>query len=185
MESTATYPVTAKLPSLTWQRKLNCDDIALSEFNLKLKEMVTLAPLGFRLWKYLQEEKAKGKDALFINPFIKRVYSSCQGVPIGGMGILLVEILEFLAIISIQSLGQITFSKNGRWSPRRTLAPHKICITILCECRTSKELPSVTFAIAAEENDAVHVSECPFFVISGDSQGITAKDMWNEVKKVI
>lgn len=76
----------AKLPPLTWQRKLNCDDISLSEFDLKLKEMVALAPLGFRLWRYLQEEKAKGKDSIFINPFIKRVYSSCQGVPLGGMG---------------------------------------------------------------------------------------------------
>ncbi|KAJ8529738.1 hypothetical protein K7X08_036573 [Anisodus acutangulus] len=54
---------------------------------------------------------------------------------------------------------------------------------VLLHHMTSKELPSVTFAIAAEENNAVHVSDCPFFVITGDSQGITAKDKWNEVKK--
>ena len=42
----------------------------------------------------------------------------------------------------------------------------------------------MTFAIAAEETDGIHVSECPFFVISGNSQGITAKDMWHEIKEV-
>ena len=42
----------------------------------------------------------------------------------------------------------------------------------------------MTFAIAAEETDGVHVSECPYFVISGNSQGITAKDMWQETKEV-
>lgn len=50
--------------------------------------------------------------------------------------------------------------------------------------RTANGLPSVTFAIAAEETDDVHVSECPCFVVSGDSQGITAKDMWHEIKEV-
>ncbi|PQM42259.1 non-lysosomal glucosylceramidase [Prunus yedoensis var. nudiflora] len=44
-------------------------------------------------------------------------------------------------------------------------------------------LPPVTFAIAAEETDGIHVSECPCFVISGDSKGITAKDMWKEIKE--
>lgn len=42
----------------------------------------------------------------------------------------------------------------------------------------------MTFAIAAEETDAVHVSECPCFVISGNCQGISAKDMWQEIKEV-
>ncbi|GMY07917.1 non-lysosomal glucosylceramidase-like [Fagus crenata] len=48
---------------------------------------------------------------------------------------------------------------------------------------TANEQAPVTFAIAAEETDGVHVSECPCFLISGDSQGITAKDMWHEIKK--
>lgn len=42
----------------------------------------------------------------------------------------------------------------------------------------------MTFAIAAEETDVVHVSECPCFVISGNSKGITARDMWHEIKEV-
>ena len=50
--------------------------------------------------------------------------------------------------------------------------------------RTANECPPVTFAIAAEETDGVHVSKCPYFVISGNSQGITAKDMWQEIKEV-
>ncbi|KAJ0087545.1 hypothetical protein Patl1_07696 [Pistacia atlantica] len=41
----------------------------------------------------------------------------------------------------------------------------------------------VSFAIAAKETADVFVTECPCFVISGDSRGITAKDMWNEIKK--
>lgn len=54
----------------------------------------------------------------------------------------------------------------------------------LLKYRTANGLPSVNFAIAAEENDLVHVSECLSFVISGESQGITAKDMWSEIKEV-
>ncbi|XP_021860562.1 uncharacterized protein [Spinacia oleracea] len=41
----------------------------------------------------------------------------------------------------------------------------------------------VSFAIAAEGNDGVHISECPCFVISGDSEGITAEGMWKEMKE--
>uniref|UniRef100_A0A803LJX5 Non-lysosomal glucosylceramidase n=1 Tax=Chenopodium quinoa TaxID=63459 RepID=A0A803LJX5_CHEQI len=48
---------------------------------------------------------------------------------------------------------------------------------------TANENPSVSFAIAAEDKDGVHVSECPCFVISGDSEGITAEDMWKEMKE--
>ncbi|BFG19959.1 hypothetical protein CerSpe_062330 [Prunus speciosa] len=54
---------------------------------------------------------------------------------------------------------------------------------VLLHHRTANGLPPVTFAIAAEETDGIHVSECPCFVISGDSKGITAKDMWKEIKE--
>lgn len=54
----------------------------------------------------------------------------------------------------------------------------------ICQSRTANGLPPVTFAIAAEETDGIHVSECPCFVISGDSKGITAKEMWQEIKEV-
>ncbi|KAG5548796.1 hypothetical protein RHGRI_014222 [Rhododendron griersonianum] len=50
--------------------------------------------------------------------------------------------------------------------------------------RTANGVSPITFAIAAEETDGVHVSECPCFVIDGNSQGITAKDMWHEIKEV-
>ena len=49
--------------------------------------------------------------------------------------------------------------------------------------RTTDGHPPVTFAIAAEQTDGVHVSECPRFVISGNSKGITAKDIWYEIKE--
>ncbi|GLT75667.1 hypothetical protein SLA2020_473720 [Shorea laevis] len=53
---------------------------------------------------------------------------------------------------------------------------------ILLHHKTANGLPPVTFAIAAKETTDVHVSECPSFLISGNAQGITAKDMWNEIK---
>ncbi|KAK6143402.1 hypothetical protein DH2020_023750 [Rehmannia glutinosa] len=43
--------------------------------------------------------------------------------------------------------------------------------------------PPVTFAIAAQETDEIRVSECPCFLISGISQIITAKEMWEEIKE--
>lgn len=55
---------------------------------------------------------------------------------------------------------------------------------VLLHHRTANGFPSVTYAVAAQETDTVHVSECPHFVISGNSPGITAKEMWNEMKEV-
>ncbi|KAG6406370.1 hypothetical protein SASPL_133970 [Salvia splendens] len=48
---------------------------------------------------------------------------------------------------------------------------------------TANGRPSLNFAIAAEATNGVHVSDCPCFVISGNSQGITARDMWCEIKE--
>ncbi|KAJ6696525.1 BILE ACID BETA-GLUCOSIDASE-RELATED [Salix koriyanagi] len=54
---------------------------------------------------------------------------------------------------------------------------------VLLNHKTANGFPLVTFAIAAQESPVVHVSKCPCFVISGNSQGFTAKEMWNEVKE--
>ncbi|XP_059642234.1 uncharacterized protein LOC132284176 [Cornus florida] len=54
---------------------------------------------------------------------------------------------------------------------------------VLLHHKTANGHPPVTFAIAAEETDTVHVSECPCFLISGNSHGITAKDMWHEIRE--
>ncbi|XP_028063644.1 non-lysosomal glucosylceramidase-like isoform X3 [Camellia sinensis] len=54
---------------------------------------------------------------------------------------------------------------------------------VLLHHKTANGRPPVTFAIAAEETPEVHVSTCPCFLTSGNSQGITAKDMWHEIKK--
>ncbi|KAG5229360.1 non-lysosomal glucosylceramidase [Salix suchowensis] len=54
---------------------------------------------------------------------------------------------------------------------------------VLLNHKTANGLPPVTFAIAAQETAGVRVSKCPSFVISGNSQGVTAKEMWNEVKE--
>ena len=50
--------------------------------------------------------------------------------------------------------------------------------------RTGDGLPSVTYAIAAEETTDVHVSECPCFIMSGGSNAFTARDMWCAIKEV-
>lgn len=54
--------------------------------------------------------------------------------------------------------------------------------------RTSDERPPVTFAIAAQETDEVHVSECPSFLISAATTShettTTAKGIWTEIKEV-
>ncbi|KAH7663808.1 Glucosylceramidase protein [Dioscorea alata] len=54
---------------------------------------------------------------------------------------------------------------------------------VLLHHRTANEQSPVTFAIAAQETTDVHVSECPYFSISGKSKGFTASDMWDEIKK--
>ncbi|XP_038996111.1 non-lysosomal glucosylceramidase-like [Hibiscus syriacus] len=48
---------------------------------------------------------------------------------------------------------------------------------------TADELPPVTFAIAPQETDVIRVSEYPCFLVSGNSEGITAKEMWQEIKE--
>ncbi|KAK9110103.1 hypothetical protein Sjap_018163 [Stephania japonica] len=49
--------------------------------------------------------------------------------------------------------------------------------------KTANGQPSVTYAIATQETDGVKVSECPCFTVSGNSGGITAERMWDEVKE--
>ncbi|CAI8614944.1 unnamed protein product [Vicia faba] len=56
---------------------------------------------------------------------------------------------------------------------------------VLLHHKTASEQSLLTFAIAAEETEYVHISECPVFVISGSHKGISAKDMWHEVKQVM
>jgi non-lysosomal glucosylceramidase len=55
--------------------------------------------------------------------------------------------------------------------------------TVLLNHKSANGLCPVTFAIAAQETDGVHVSECPYFLISGNSEGLTSKDMWQEIKE--
>ncbi|KAA8537047.1 hypothetical protein F0562_029525 [Nyssa sinensis] len=275
---------------LTWQRKINSEGNVLSGFTLSLQEMIHMAPIGYRLWRYIREEAAKGRE-VFINPFTKRPLSSCHGVPLGGIGCirniifsagsigrtykgeflrwqLFPRICEDKPILANQfsvfvsrpngenystvlcpgspevskesspsGIGSWDWNLNGHNSTYHALFPRawtiyegepdpalKILfnlgktaadVTLLftwansvggvsefsgrhCNSKirmkdgirgvllhhmTSNGLPPVTFAIAAEETDDVHVSECPCFVISGNSKGITATEMWHEIKE--
>ncbi|KAL0335298.1 UNVERIFIED_CONTAM: Non-lysosomal glucosylceramidase [Sesamum radiatum] len=120
-------------PSLTWKRKLSTEENSLSEFGLSLKEMISMAPIGYRLWRHLRQEKS-----------------------------------EHGQLMDLPDLTGFVFP-GQRMTLVSSLAPHG--------------LPSVTFAIAAEGTNTIHVSECPSFVISGNSNGISARDMWNEIKE--
>ncbi|CAI8603741.1 unnamed protein product [Vicia faba] len=55
---------------------------------------------------------------------------------------------------------------------------------VLLHHKTANEQSLLSFAIAAEETEYVHISECPVFVICGSHKGISTKDMWHEVKQV-
>ncbi|RVW77528.1 Non-lysosomal glucosylceramidase [Vitis vinifera] len=278
--------------SLTWQRKLNSDGNAPVEFKINLRETFHLAPIGFRLWRHVREETAKGRGAM-IDPFVKRYISSSQGVPLGGIGCLKkVEVfvkvdIFFLVFVSRPNgekystvlcrqspealkecppsgIGSWDWNLNGNKSTYLALYPRAwtvydgepdpalkiVCrqispiiphnykessfpvavftftlfnsgktaadITllftwansvggvsglsgqhlnskfmmkdgvrgVLLHHKTANGRPPVTYAIAAQEMDGVHISECPCFFISGDTPGITAKDMWNEIKEV-
>ncbi|CAL1363890.1 unnamed protein product [Linum trigynum] len=52
--------------------------------------------------------------------------------------------------------------------------------------KTANGQPQLTYAMATQETSNVRVSECPYFLISpasSQSKGITARDMWDEIKK--
>ncbi|CAK9147309.1 unnamed protein product [Ilex paraguariensis] len=297
-----------KPASLTWQRKINSEEIVLSEFTLSLKEKITLAPVGFRLFRQILLERDEGKG-VFIDPFTKRHLISCQGVPLGGIGagsigrsykgeflrwqlfprtcedkpvlanqfsafisrpngekystVLCPASPEVLKDSSAFGIASWDWNLSGQNSTYHALFPRAwteyegepdpalriVCRQIspfiphnyeesslpvavftftlsnsgktaagvtllftwensvggvsglsghhsnsnirmkdgvhgvLLHHMTANGLAPVTFAIAAEETDVVHVSKCPCFIISGNSQGITAKDMWNEIKE--
>lgn len=50
-------------------------------------------------------------------------------------------------------------------------------------CRTAKDNPPVTFAIAACETQNVNVTVLPCFGMSGETS-VTASDMWNTMVQV-
>ncbi|KAL3515756.1 hypothetical protein ACH5RR_022658 [Cinchona calisaya] len=297
-----------KPPSQAWQRKLNEKEKNLTEFNLTLKEKFHLVPVAYRLWKHLQEEKAKGRGAC-VNPFITRPVTSFHGVPLGGIGsgsigrsykgeflryllfpgtcednpvlanqfsvfvkrpngekhscVLCPASPDILKNTSASGIASWDWNLKGKNSSYHALYPRAwtmydgepdpslrivcrqispfiphnykessfpvaaftftvlnlgitsadvtllftwansvggasglsgghcnsvfrmeegVCGVIL-QHKTANGHPPVTFAVAAEETNTVHVSECPFFVISGNSQGMTAKEMWHEIKE--
>eukprot|EP00252_Welwitschia_mirabilis_P002180 TRINITY_DN1208_c0_g1_i3.p1 TRINITY_DN1208_c0_g1~~TRINITY_DN1208_c0_g1_i3.p1 ORF type:complete len:971 (-),score=189.01 TRINITY_DN1208_c0_g1_i3:472-3384(-) len=49
--------------------------------------------------------------------------------------------------------------------------------------RTAGNLPSVTYAIAAQETNDVKVSACPCFYVTGDDSKFSARDMWIQFKE--
>ncbi|XP_020230629.1 non-lysosomal glucosylceramidase isoform X1 [Cajanus cajan] len=296
-----------KPAGLTWQRKLNNEGKAPSEFTLSLKEMIHLAPIGYRLWRHVREEVAKGKGGM-IDPFAKHHVTSCHGVPLGGIGSgsigrsyrgefqrwqLFPRICEekpvlanqFSVFVSrpsgekyssvlcpgkpeilkqnpVSGIESWDWNINGNSSTYHALYPRawtvyeepdpalrivcrqispviphnykessfpvtvftftiknlgnttadvtllftwtnsvggiseftgdhfnsKIMMNdgihgVLLHHKTANERSPVTFAIAAEETEYVHISECPVFVISGAYNGISATDMWHEIKQ--
>ncbi|CAI9260116.1 unnamed protein product [Lactuca saligna] len=300
----------AKPASLTWKRKLNTKEIPLSEFGLKFKEVIHMAPFLYRLWRWIREDAANGNgNGTNFNPFKKHCYSSCNGVPLGGIGagsigrtykgeflrwqlfpktceekpVLANQFSMFVSRPNGKKYSTVLCPPNpemlkdsldvgiGSWDwnfsgekstyhglyPRAwtvydgepdpdlkivcrqisPIIPHnykesslpvavftytlsntgntdadvtllftwensvggssglsghhsnsKMAVKdgvhgVLLHHSTADGQPPVTFAIAAQETNHVHVSECPSFITSGKSKGFTAKDMWNEIKK--
>ncbi|MCO5586105.1 hypothetical protein L7F22_040044 [Adiantum nelumboides] len=54
---------------------------------------------------------------------------------------------------------------------------------VLLHHKTAKGHPPITFAIAAQNTNDVHVSVCPCFSLSGKDGEFSAKDMWKEMKE--
>ncbi|KAL2939448.1 Non-lysosomal glucosylceramidase [Bienertia sinuspersici] len=69
----------------SWQRKIDNEEKVPSQFGLSVREYVQLAPIGYRLWRHVREEAARGRG-VFIDPFFKRTVTSDHGVPLGGIG---------------------------------------------------------------------------------------------------
>lgn len=292
---------------LTWQRKLTHKGCDLVHFKVNFREMLELAPIGYRLGRHFIRESAKGKTT-FIDPTRQHTLS-CPGVPLGGIGAgsigrsftgdfqrwqLFPGVCEDKPILANQFSVFISRSDGTRYStvlsprnpgiskesansgivswdwnlkgddstyhalyPRawtlydgepdpdmkiacRQVSPFipnnykesslpvaafiftltntgdssaKVTLLqtwansvggnsgdsgyhsnskmaeddgvrgVLLHHKTANNHSPVTYAIAAQETSDVHVSECPCFVISGNSDGFTARDMWNEVKK--
>ncbi|EPS69863.1 non-lysosomal glucosylceramidase, partial [Genlisea aurea] len=295
-------------PSLTWKRKLSHEEKTLSELYPTLKEIISLAPIGYRIWRSLQNAKSKHRE-VFVDPFVKRYTSTCHGVPLGGIGAgsigrsckgefmrwqLFPRIFEdkpvpanqfsifisrasgekFSAVLcpkrpevlndeSACGIASWDWTLGGQNSTYHALYPRSwtvydgepdpelkiVCRQIspfiphnykesslpvavftytvansgnsvadvsllftwansvggssglsgqhfnskfrtnddikgvLLHHMTADGLPSVTYAIAAEETNDVRISQCTCFTISGKSQGITARDMWHEIKE--
>ncbi|XP_021903625.1 non-lysosomal glucosylceramidase [Carica papaya] len=307
-EYTAEEVHTEKIPSLTWQRRLNTNEQISSEFKLNFKETMHLFPIGCRLWRHTKEEATKGRVSIF-DIFGKHIIAGDRGVPLGGIGAGSIgrsykgEFQQFrlfpgicedgsvpanqfsvfvsrptgekfstvlcqkspevpkestgsgleswdwnltgekctyhalfprawtvydgepdpeLKIVSCQispfiphnykessfpvSVFTFTLSNHGRTSADVTLlftwansvggdsgfSGHHFNSKMTkkngvrgvnLHHQTANGKPPVTFSIAAKETGDVLVSECPCFLISGNARGITAKDMWHEIKK--
>ncbi|BAA97011.1 unnamed protein product [Arabidopsis thaliana] len=256
--------------SLTWQRKIDSDVKAPREFNLSVKEIFQLAPVGIRLWFLCREEAAKGRLA-FIDPFSKHSVTSSHGVPLGGIGagsigrsfkgefqrwqlfppkcedepVLANQFSAFVSRANGKKYSSVLCPRNpkldkqdsesgiGSWdwnlkgdkSTYHALYPrswtmyegniyafeysftlvnliqslglfvvkfHPLYLTttkkaafqcLFSLSQTANGLPSLSYAISAQATDGVSVSACPFFIVSGKQDGITAKDMWQAVKE--
>ncbi|XP_008806978.1 non-lysosomal glucosylceramidase isoform X1 [Phoenix dactylifera] len=292
---------------LTWQKKINDDGKAKSEFSLNILDKLILAPFIFQLGRHYIEETAKGQVALY-DPFKKWMSVSSLGIPLGGIGAgsigrsfkgyfqhwqLFPNICEEKPVLANQfsvfvsrpngqkystvlsprspeikesenpGIESWDWNLNGQNCTYHALYPRswtvydgepdtELKITcrqispviphnyqqssfpvavftftlmnlgktpaevtllftwansvggnseisgnhcnskmkvqdgvhgVLLHHRTANGQSPVTFAIAAQETTDVHVSECPYFLISGNSKGFTARDMWDEIKK--
>ncbi|KAF6159696.1 hypothetical protein GIB67_029954 [Kingdonia uniflora] len=296
-----------KPPSLTWQRKINFEGNVPSSFTMSMKEVIQMAPIGFRLLQHVKEQTSRGH--VMRNPLAKRPVTSCHGIPLGGIGAgsigrslkgefkrwqLFPGICEDEPILANQfsvfvsrpngkkystvlfsgrpdmlnknsssSIASWDWNLNGQNSTYHALYPRAwtvyggepdpelriVCRQIspfiphnykesslpvavftftlfnsgntpadvtlvftwansvggdsgfsgnhsnskmttkngvhgvLLQHKTAKRHAPVTFAVAAQETHDVLISKCHRFVISGNSEGITGKDMWNEIKK--
>uniref|UniRef100_A0A0D6QZ21 NLGase n=2 Tax=Araucaria cunninghamii TaxID=56994 RepID=A0A0D6QZ21_ARACU len=55
---------------------------------------------------------------------------------------------------------------------------------VLLHHKTAKDLPPITFAIAAQQTSDVNVSLCPCFSMTGNDVNFSARDMWLQMKEL-
>ncbi|KAF5738838.1 hypothetical protein HS088_TW12G00031 [Tripterygium wilfordii] len=79
------------------------------------------------------------------------------------------------------SIGGDSGSSGGHFNSRMMMNDGVHVVNL--HHKTKNGQSPITFAIGAQETEDVHVSECPCFLISGNSQGISAESLWHEVKK--
>jgi hypothetical protein len=72
-------------PSISWKRKLSDVFPPHQEFSVGVKEGAKMAPLGFRMWRYVHKERKEGRVPI-MDPFNHPAPGPLMGVPLGGIG---------------------------------------------------------------------------------------------------
>ncbi|GKV12410.1 hypothetical protein SLEP1_g23552 [Rubroshorea leprosula] len=155
------------------------------DWNLK-GELCTYHALFPRAWTIYEGQPDPELKIICrqISPFIPHNYKE-SGFPVSVFTFTLSNSGKTSADVSLlftwaNSVGGVSGFSGGHFNAK--MKTEDGVRGVLLHHKTANGHPPLTFAIAAKETTDVHVSECPYFLISGNSPGITAKDMWQDIK---